>query len=377
MAHRHQNLVFEEVGEAAGVFHRHQDQGNQKGNSWFYYAQDNDFEGRFPQSYASCMSSKERRKAPVFPRLALLGLFTASVFSFLGMKWAWLSLFSHFQVYLGLTWIVFLALFRWIPAFPRAFWQPKLIWRWSILPILGHAILLGSLYIPLTAPELEAPDQIEIAWFNMKFDEDALREFEKRIADDLPDVIALGEIRPHIEVSLPGYTFKVRSPKHNLLLVSRLPLEFSKLVQVPGGGREQISTRLAVGRRRVQLVAAHIRQPIYPVHFDEFQQLAESAKAVDEIIMMGDFNSTPWASQFRGLIKDADLHHGREGRGVMNTWGIGQGHWMPLPIDHMVYKGAMELTDFEVMDWTRSDHRPIRAKFLLGGKLRRKISSDD
>ena len=377
MDRRNQNLVFAEAGEGAVACHHHQGQGNQKVSSWFYYAQDNDFEGKFPQSYASYMISKEPRKAPVFPRLALLGLFSASLFSFLGAKWPWFSLFSHFQVYLGLTWVTFLVLFRFIPAFPRAFWQPQRVWKISMLPLLGHGLLIGTLYLPVTAPELEAPDEIDIIWFNVKFDKDALREFEKRIAHDLPDVLALGEIGPQTEVSLPGYSFKVRSPKDNLLLVSRLPLEFSKLVPIPGGGREQITTRLAVGRRRVQLVAAHIRQPIYPVHFDEIHQLAQSAKPIDDVIMVGDFNCTSWSSQFRGLMDDAELHHGRQGRGVMNTWAIGQGHWMPLPIDHMVYKGAIELTDFEVMEWTSSDHRPIRGKFLLGGKLRRKVSSDN
>ena len=323
------------------------------------------------------MSSKEGRKAPVFPRLAFLGLFAASAFSFLGMKWTWVSIFSHFQLHLGLAWIIFLSLFRLIPAFPRAFWQPKRIWQWSLLPLLGHGLVIGVLYIPIKAPQLEGPAEIDIVWFNMMFDKDALREFEKRIASDPPDIMAFGEIGTQTEVSLSDYPFQVRSPKHHLLLVSRFPLEFSKLVQVPGGGREQLTTRVAVGRRRFQLVAAHIRQPIYPVHFKEFEQLAATANQMDEVIIMGDFNCTSWAAQFQGLMVDADLHHAREGHGVLSTWGIGSGHWMPLPIDHMVYKGAMELTSFEVMDWTSSDHRPIRGKFLLGGKLRRKIVSDD
>ncbi|PCJ54883.1 MAG: hypothetical protein COA70_04115 [Planctomycetota bacterium] len=323
------------------------------------------------------MTSKERRKAPVFPRLVLLGLFTASVFSFLGTELVWFSLFSHFQAYLATAWVAILALFRLMPAFPRSFWQPKLVTRAGVLMLLGHGLMIASLYFPVTPPELESPNEVDIIWFNMMYNSDALRELEELIAKDPPDILAFGEIGPHVDIELPGYTFQLRSPKHHLLLVSRLPLEFSKLVQVPGAGREQLSTRVAVGRRRFELSVVHMRQPIYPSHFQEFQVLGETAQKGNDVILIGDFNTTVWSSQFRDFVSDVELHHGREGRGIQNTWSPTFARWAQLPIDHMLYRGSIELQELEAMEWTQSDHRPIRGKFLIGGKLRRKFTRDD
>jgi len=323
------------------------------------------------------MTSKERRKAPVFPRLVLLGLFTASVFSFLGTQLVWFSLFSHFQAYLALAWICILALFRLMPAFPRSFWQPKHVTRAGIAMLLGHGILIASLYFPVTPPELESPNEVDIIWFNIMFRNDALRDLEKLIAEDPPDILAFGEIGHNIEVELPGYTYQLRSPKHHLLLVSRLPLEHSKLVHVPSGGREQLSTRVAVGRRRFELGVVHMRQPIYPAHFAEFRVLNETAKKGDDVILAGDFNTTVWSSQFRDFVSDVELHHGREGRGIQNTWAPTFARWAQLPIDHMLYRGSIELKKLEVMEWTGSDHAPVRGTFLIGGKLRRQILGND
>ncbi|MFK5957116.1 MAG: endonuclease/exonuclease/phosphatase family protein [Planctomycetota bacterium] len=322
------------------------------------------------------MSSRNRRKAPLLPRLFLLGLTTSSIFSFVGAEVPWFSLFSHFQLYSAAAWLVFLLLFKFLPAFPRAFWRPQRIPILACFFLFGHLLFIASLWLPGSAPDLESPDKVDIVWFNMMFKPTALQQLEDILADDLPDIIALGEIAPKTEVSLPGYPYQLRSAKDYILIVSKFPLERAKLVQTPSRGREQPSARVVVGRRRFDLVAVHMRQPVYPSHYQEMQVIAETAYKVDQAILIGDFNTTVWSAEFRRLCRDADLQHGRQGRGILNTWSLGPRRWIPLPIDHMLYKGEIEMTDFELMDWTYSDHRPIRGKFLLGGKRQRKAASN-
>jgi len=210
----------------------------------------------------------------------------------------------------------------------------------------------------------------------MMFKRTALTQLEEVLADDLPDILALGEIGPNTEVSLPGYPYQLRSPKDYILIVSRFPLENARLVNAPDSGRDQPTARVVVGRRRFELTAVHMRQPIYSAHYQEMNLVEQTANSAESVILIGDFNTTAWSAEFRHLCRNADLQHGRQGRGILDTWAVGSGRWMPLPIDHMLYKGEIEMTDFELMDWTYSDHRPIRGKFLLGGKRQRKAASN-
>ncbi|MHC4379758.1 MAG: endonuclease/exonuclease/phosphatase family protein [Planctomycetota bacterium] len=328
------------------------------------------------------MTSSERRRAPRLPRLLFLGLLASSLLSLLGMEVDWLNLASHFQGYLLLCWTGFLLLHRIVPRFRGAFWQPTRITSVGLVALLIHGLCIASLWWPPSHPDLEKPDRIDIVWFNMMFSEDALREFEGTMAKDLPDVIALGEIGPKTDLQLEGFPHRLRSPKHDILIASRFPLEHNRLTAVPGSGREQPTATVVVGRRRFRLVAVHFRQPVYPVHFTEFRIASTTAQKNEDLIMIGDFNSTPWSALFRHLLRDADLQHGREGRGILGSWSIAGniplkiGHWGTLPIDHMLYKGAIDLERFETLDWCLSDHRPLRGTFLIGTKRGRKARSD-
>lgn len=329
------------------------------------------------------MTSSERRKAPRIPRFLFLGLLASSLLSLLGMEVALFNLASHFQGYLLLSWFGFLILHRIIPKFRGAFWQPPRISMVALLAIGIHGLCIASLWWPPSHPDLEKPDRIDIVWFNMMFSEDALRKFERSLAKDLPDVIALGEIGPDVDLTLDGFPHRLRSPKHDLLIASKFPLERKRLTPVPGSGREQPGATVVIGRRRFRLVVVHFRQPVYPVHFTEFRRASTTAQEFDDLILVGDLNSTPWAAPFRHLLRDADMQHGRAGLGILGSWSIAAtiplaiGHWGTLPIDHMLYKGAIDLEHFELLDWSISDHRPLRGTFLIGSKRGREARSDD
>ena len=323
------------------------------------------------------MTSSERRKAPLWPRLALLGLTGASLVSLIGIQFGPISLLTHFQLYFCAAWAVALLAMRMAPSIRGAFWRPQRIMALGAAFFLGHVLCVASLWLPPSDPELEKPDEVDIVWFNAMHREGALRTLESRLAEDPPDILCIGEIDPRTRVQLEGYPFQLRSPKHDLLIVSRLPLEFGNLTPVPGGGRDQLTARVRIGRRHFRIMAVHFRQPVYPSHYAEVRRAAALANEEEDVILVGDLNTTAWAGQFRQLCREADFQHGRQGRGVMDTWAIGEGRWVPLPIDHMLYKGAIACTDFRLLEWTRSDHRPLRGTFLIGGKRGRKFQGDD
>jgi endonuclease/exonuclease/phosphatase (EEP) superfamily protein YafD len=132
-----------------------------------------------------------------------------------------------------------------------------------------------------------------------------------------------------------------------------------------------------VERRRFKLLAVHFRKPYESEHGEEFLAITRATSELRDTIVIGDFNTTPWAAQFRNLQRDAELNHARAGFGLHNSFGLSRWKLVPIPIDHMLYKGAIGIESFEVLPWVSSDHRPIRASFLLGTPRGRKARSDD
>ena len=82
------------------------------------------------------------------------------------------------------------------------------------------------------------------------------------------------------------------------------------------------------------------------------------------VLVMADLNATP-ASPFYGrLANNAELADVFFGRGWRSTWNAKK-PWLRVPIDHVMYKGGLTLTDARVLPAFGSDHYAILAEFRL------------
>lgn len=125
----------------------------------------------------------------------------------------------------------------------------------------------------------------------------------------------------------------------------------------------------------LRLIAAHMPRPNPPGR--QQRELAELAAVIqagesDDVILAGDFNSTPWSFTLRKFDRESALQrHTR----VLPTWPAQA--WtrlrLPalfpfLPIDHAYSGGNWHLVELRRGPRTSSDHFPIEATFQYVGR---------
>ncbi len=93
-----------------------------------------------------------------------------------------------------------------------------------------------------------------------------------------------------------------------------------------------------------------------------FKRLAvEVRKSTDDVLVVGDLNTTFFSPLLRTFLKTSGLKLDRQGFGVKTTWM--RGTPLALPLDHILYRGSLTMTDLKVMSSIGSDHRPVLATF--------------
>ena len=81
------------------------------------------------------------------------------------------------------------------------------------------------------------------------------------------------------------------------------------------------------------------------------------------MILVGDFNATPWTGAFRDLL-DLGLIDAQRGRGVAGSWPAGWGPFK-IPIDHALHTPELTSTSFAFGASAGSDHRSLSVTLAL------------
>ena len=241
---------------------------------------------------------------------------------------------------------------------------------WNIGVVSGD--LWGKVPVDADAPRLK------IVLANV-FTEN--REFEKVedwILSEDPDLIVLMEVDhrwwarldrlreryPHGEQILRGDNF-------GIALMSRNPFRSVEILPALESYLPSVRAKLDFGGRPLSIFATHPLPPTSQEHLDKrdaqlsrMGALAKKAAAEGEVVLMGDFNTTPWSPTFRRLLTDSGLRDSRRGFGLQATWPEG----MPillLPLDHLLVSPGIGVVERRTGDWNGSDHRPVVASLAL------------
>jgi endonuclease/exonuclease/phosphatase (EEP) superfamily protein YafD len=78
-----------------------------------------------------------------------------------------------------------------------------------------------------------------------------------------------------------------------------------------------------------------------------------------EVVVLGDFNSTPWSQRFRRFQASARLHDSHRGFGWQPTWNA---NWLPLariPIDLCLHSDGLATVGRRIGSPLGSDHLPL------------------
>jgi endonuclease/exonuclease/phosphatase (EEP) superfamily protein YafD len=271
-------------------------------------------------------------------------------------------------------------------------WRTK---AWNLVWVMPLAINLWLL-LPLFAPPglvntvaLASPPAAPLTVLHMTLDHsnpDIARAIAY-IKRQKPDMLSLLEITPRtfprFQAELSDYQVVIAEPRWrsqgSAWLVSRHP---SRPIQIqdaaiislpPESDRPMLRTRVSYGGAAIDLLSF---QAVRPRSADTYQlQQAEFAALADwsqqqlqqgrNLIVIGDFNSTPWSALFRQLLPNSGLVNSQTGFGLQPSWNANLPSLLQIPINHCLHSRSIATVDRHIGDDIGSDHLPLLVKLQV------------
>ena len=300
------------------------------------------------------------KKALIF--ILLFGLVATALFSLLGYfgesNWR-LDLFNHFRFHYFLILIVgsgLLAYFRWKRA----------------LIFLPFILLLGLDIAPLyLGSSTDSQNEtIKIASINLLRTNHQYALAKNYLNRSKPDVIVFIEYtaawHKNLTPLLNDYAYHlkvVQEDNFGIAVYSKLPVHNIQKVLLGKTGLPSIVGDLQLNNKSLKLIATHPNPGISAFDFDsrndQYQALANYIKEqTQEVLMIGDLNSTSFSPHFKKLLKNASLKDSRLGFGLQPTWpnvyGLAQ-----ITIDHCLATDGIFIQSRKLGEDIGSDHLPI------------------
>jgi endonuclease/exonuclease/phosphatase (EEP) superfamily protein YafD len=187
-----------------------------------------------------------------------------------------------------------------------------------------------------------------------------------------PDVIVLAEVDAdalaHVRLHLPDYPYcheRTIGPRPlGMGLLSRVPSTSARLVTIDESSAPLVIARFEWDRRPVTIIGAHPLPPYRATwyrrrnrYLDELVDVVSREEG--EVVLVGDFNITPWSEHFRAFLRRSSLRDSRGGFGLQTTWPAFLPPLLRIPIDHCFVSIGIDVRSRCVLESTGSDHLPI------------------
>lgn len=174
------------------------------------------------------------------------------------------------------------------------------------------------------------------------------------------------ELEP-LRVLYPYSIAKPSDDNFGIALISKMPFEKAEPIELADSGVPAISATFSFGTNRVSLVGIHFLPPANPeaaaTRNNQFAALAQLAQSsTPPIIVLGDFNCTPWSPWFSRFTQDSGLRHSLLGYGFLGTWPTAI-PILSIPLDHVFVSKSVSVLNHRLGPDIGSDHAPVVAEF--------------
>lgn len=295
-----------------------------------------------------------------------------------------LGLLEHFrsQYCVLLLIAVFLGLFSRHP-WPTKIWS--LLW---LIPFLINMGFLAPLYHHRVLTTADAPPPLQVLYATLDHETPEVSQAIGSIQRQAPDILALLEVTPQslprLAAALTDYQLLVAEPRTNshgsAWFVTKhpaQPIQFqgAELMHLPTtSDRPLLKATIAYAGRPIELLCFHVIRP-QSQHRSDFQKVEMRAlaewsrdwiqKQQRDLVVVGDFNSTPWSAPFRQLLATSGLVNSQAGFGLQPTWNA----WFPavlrIPIDHCLHSPGLFTVSRRIGPRIGSDHLPLLVTLQL------------
>lgn len=190
------------------------------------------------------------------------------------------------------------------------------------------------------------------------------------IEAEQPDVIFLQEVTANwrdaverLHEDFPYNYVEAREGNFGIAMFSRLALDSVTHVDSPPFSHPTILARMTVNGESLTFVNTHpmipLSRPFYEARNQQIRSIADLVNQLQEsVILIGDFNTSPWTRPYRELEESTGLRNTQRGLGIRPTWPT----FMPLamiPIDHAFVSENIGVVATRTGPRIGSDHLPL------------------
>ena len=253
-------------------------------------------------------------------------------------------------------------------------------WYW-----LGLSILLIAIHLPwyasafFGATAAGQPAELTVMVVNVLTSNRNFQLVEEEVAKASPDALAVLELGTPLASSLDetlasAYPHRIAIPQDGgnfgIGLYSRHPLSHVERLTFNVPSIETIAVTISKNKSEYRMVATHPLPPIGAGGFadrnEHLRQLADhiarfrSQDTGTPIIVLGDFNLTPWSPLFTDLEAATKLKRAGRGYGLTPTWYAKfETFAMGLMLDHCLISDELQCVSHRVGGDIGSDHRAV------------------
>jgi endonuclease/exonuclease/phosphatase (EEP) superfamily protein YafD len=296
----------------------------------------------------------------------VLCAFTAA--GFFGRLWWWFDLAANFRVQyllcLLLTGVIFVIRKR---------------WPWAVVcgvfALVNFLDILPSFVRPSKHPVAPSKSArillANVLTSNKQYDK--VRNLIRSVHPDIVAVLEVSEAWMKELSSLDEYPHVIsRSREDNLgiALLSRVPFEEAEIVELGDSGVPSAVARLRIEGKQLTVIATHPLPPIGSARFRlrnrQLLAVADYVRSLTSpVIVLGDFNTTPWSPHFKRLLRRANLRDSRRGQGIHPSWPSDLPWLLRIPLDHILHSGEITILSRQLCPPIGSDHLSVVVDFSL------------
>jgi len=225
---------------------------------------------------------------------------------------------------------------------------------------------------PRPIPEGGVP--IRVLVLNVHTESTGFDRVRRLIEDVRPDVIGLVEVSrrwlDEIAPAVAGYAGRLEEPRDDnfgVALYARVPLAGS--IEALGGPLPSVVAGVTIDGAPLGILLVH---PLPPVSEAAVAAQRETLDAVAErarrmagpLVILGDFNATPWSTPFRRLLARSGLCDSRAGFGLQASFPAASAI-VRIPIDHVLASCAIGVRDRRIERDVGSDHLPVVIELVV------------
>jgi endonuclease/exonuclease/phosphatase (EEP) superfamily protein YafD len=303
----------------------------------------------------------------LFSFITLL-LFCASLTPYLPWQHMAIDLPSHF-VFQYFVAAVFFLLLGWV------FKAPAATQLFLCVVIAMNALQLSPL-VPFPVKKEERGQAVKFLQANvLRFSEDTSK-LKALIEKENPDIIVLAEVTGifggMMEDIKKEYPHQKVIAKDNssfgMAVASRLPMTDTEASYYGRDDIPSISFKIAVNNKTVDIVSLHPANPVKDLKArdkDFAGTVQKFSRKPEHLVVLGDFNATPYCYTLRQFMKDLSLKTARDGVGMLGTYPSAWPFFMRLPIDHFMASDGIAIREHRLGSGVNSDHLPLVTVILL------------